>query len=643
MGLINYKTNLKSLKFGKDRPGGGSSNQPYETVSIPEDRSGGNAIGNILDNGGLVLSRSARDVSRMTKYFTDTKSLSGVNFILNQNLLARQSADITAGTKNYKPLTFPGGLYTPLNTLMQVGEVGFGAHYKKQGVATNGGLLGSAIGFIDSALNLNVVDGLVQQHEYVKVTKDPNNSRLRNLYLTKGYVKSKMDIASTITGNKINSFKTYVNNSISPFGLNTDGLLNSLSKVILSKDLLAGGDVLYEYNGGPSLTKTKIKRYVDTRNGSTDSGKKIYSKYKSSNAENYLPLNLLSIKYLKGTDIVTYDKAGDYHKGLSNVRISKGMDTKTNPGDSNLQSINFGNKSNDFMNIKDIADNENNKVNGFPKVVDFRHLVDKRFPSWGGVKLYDSNDKSYSRIGMNDPTHRIKQIPNKDSDEWFQQVNDFSRSKYVVDEITILGKNKDKSKDDLIKFRIGILDRNGGDPEYIQFRAYIDSFDDNYQAEFTDQAFMGRGEKFYKYNGFNRDIGLSFTVAALSKPELIPMYKKLNYLASLMAPNYGDNGYMSGNMINLTIGGYLYEVPGFLQGLTIAPHEESPWEIGLGYNVPGKGYDNEVKELPLVIKVTGFRFKPVHDFTPKIQKDYEKGTTRFISLSAGSNNNNYDN
>ena len=29
MGLINLQTNLKSLKFGNDRPGGGSSGQPF--------------------------------------------------------------------------------------------------------------------------------------------------------------------------------------------------------------------------------------------------------------------------------------------------------------------------------------------------------------------------------------------------------------------------------------------------------------------------------------------------------------------------------------------------------------------------------------------------------------------------------------
>jgi len=34
MSLVDLKTDLKSLKFGNDRPGGGDSKQPYYTVNI---------------------------------------------------------------------------------------------------------------------------------------------------------------------------------------------------------------------------------------------------------------------------------------------------------------------------------------------------------------------------------------------------------------------------------------------------------------------------------------------------------------------------------------------------------------------------------------------------------------------------------
>ena len=62
---------------------------------------------------------------------------------------------------------------------------------------------------------------------------------------------------------------------------------------------------------------------------------------------------------------------------------------------------------------------------------------------------------------------------------------------------------------------------------------------------------MGRGEKFYKYQSFKRDISLSFTIVAQSEQELYGMYKKLNYLASSLAPKYTTAGFMYLNKLDL--------------------------------------------------------------------------------------------
>ncbi len=45
---------------------------------------------------------------------------------------------------------------------------------------------------------------------------------------------------------------------------------------------------------------------------------------------------------------------------------------------------------------------------------------------------------------------------------------------------------------------------------------------------------------------------------------------------------------------------------------------ESPWEIGITDKAEG-GTDGTVKELPHIIKVTGFQFTPIHNFIPKKQ------------------------
>ena len=119
------------------------------------------------------------------------------------------------------------------------------------------------------------------------------------------------------------------------------------------------------------------------------------------------------------------------------------------------------------------------------------------------------------------------------------------------------------------------------------------------------------------------------------------MYKKLNYLASTLAPDYTAAGFMRGNIVRLTLGGYLYEQPGFISGMTFDAPEESSWEIAIDQN---GNPDSSVKELPFMIKVSGITFTPIHNFLPqKIRVDSANGMTpdgvmideRYIALDNG--------
>ena len=96
------------------------------------------------------------------------------------------------------------------------------------------------------------------------------------------------------------------------------------------------------------------------------------------------------------------------------------------------------------------------------------------------------------------------------------------------------------------------------------------------------------------------------------------MYKKLSYLASICAPDYSKTGYMRGNIVKLTIGGYFFEQPGIITGFSYEMNEDNAtWEIGIDDD---GGYDSSVKELPHLIKVKGFNFIPIHTFTPQLGK-----------------------
>lgn len=174
-----------------------------------------------------------------------------------------------------------------------------------------------------------------------------------------------------------------------------------------------------------------------------------------------------------------------------------------------------------------------------------------------------------------------------------------------------LGKRQSKSllsdKDDLIDFSFRIIDpsKPSSPVVLLDFRAYIDQFSDSYSNEWKAQTYMGRAEKQYKYNSFDRSISLGFTVAAENKDHLDEMYRQLNVLASTIAPKYTSQGYMAGVLHQLRVGNYIWDQWGILQGLTYEITDESPWEI------------DKPEQLPYYIKVTGVKFTPIHVFRPQ--------------------------
>jgi hypothetical protein len=175
----------------------------------------------------------------------------------------------------------------------------------------------------------------------------------------------------------------------------------------------------------------------------------------------------------------------------------------------------------------------------------------------------------------------------------------------------------------MIDFRIGIYDNDtiGPGNKYIKlnwmhFRVLLDDFSDSYDADWKAINYMGRAENFYRYNSFKRDISISFTVAAQSKQELLPIYKKLNYLASSLAPSYSANGFIRGNLSQITLGNWLFEQPGFISSVDLSIPDDSPWEINLPLD--GK-IDDQVKQVPHMVNVK-IKFTPIHKFRPEINK-----------------------
>ena len=508
MGLLDLRTNLKSLRYGKDRVGGGSSNQPYIQRDLPDSLSEVGKKGGpdfLLRGGTLVPGRVANDVSRLTQMFFDFKSPNGVLFAAKQNVLALSSTDFKAGA----PLDIAVGgsavgdflrnninlpldnVYNPLSTIAQVAGGPIGLHLHKQG--------------------LNPITGPTKYSDYINSLDEFDGQNSRVVGLSRG-------------------------------------------------KLTSDSRILFNYIGGPGATlgvgKTHIKRTSFT----------------------------------------------DYK------------------GDAPLL---------DYTGIQVVADSKSLLGKGNSSIIDFRQTT-----QGSKVKSLDySNQNIETRVNLGNPG---KKADRSDYSKGLGQALD----KLNAMELYQNGVGNaigDSIDNDLVKFRIGVIDNDNPKLKtYMHFRAFLDSMSDTYTPTWDTTQYIGRGEKFYRYNGFDRTISLGWTVVAQSKQELIPMYKKLNYLASSLAPDYSDSGYMRGNLVTLTLGGWFYEQPGIITGMTLDVPQEATWEIGIptstGTDLAADGSpvktDPSVKELPHMVKVTGFQFTPIHEFAPRLQKNTYNGVQK---------------
>ena len=191
---------------------------------------------------------------------------------------------------------------------------------------------------------------------------------------------------------------------------------------------------------------------------------------------------------------------------------------------------------------------------------------------------------------------------------------------------------------DLIKFSIEVIDNDNPNMTYrVHLRALLDSITDNISSNIESKKYMGRGEDFYNYTGFKRDISFSFTVMAQSKQEMKPIWQKLNYLTSTLYPDYSiENNFLRGNIHRITIGDYLYRMPGFLKSLNFTIDKDYSWEIKM--DEPESGSDQDMMELPQLIKVS-CTFVPIFDELPRTITRNNSNISALISKNRGNTEN----
>jgi len=758
MGLINLYTDLKSLKFGKDRIGGGSSNQPYIKTPIPEKIGEFGYLNQdfILRGGSRALTDSAFDVVRLGKYFTDLRNPSGLLFTVKQNLLSRMAVRTQSSTGILNE-----GIYTPLSTLIQAGGSAFGLHVNKQGLNPFGGTGG--ITKYEDAVKLTNTD-ITEASTITSTTTVPNGNggqsiasttsspslrnRLVGLWNDKviisntdvnvlsykggpgsflGIGSTNIKFADQRTGlnnpnygkdNKYQAGSRYNNiNYNNTLGLSVSSSFSSSLESPTQTGINEFGQVIRDPNSQVEKSNIVIN-YNNALGLSVSSSLSGSLKSPDQTGINELgqvirtPDDYIYDGYLKSDEIKddisfssTFEGASKLYPGLVDnlLVLSSAVSSKTGIGSNWFYAIGGGglivvnpgiggqlsgytNKSsnqtgpigtitgqntgdNATYTKDDLLNDEYTSTYRFTqKVKDFRKILrsrisDDEISEYGGSNPYNilSSAPDYEtknierRVNLGDPGYRngknLKSYANGSNPGKIVGYSGGNASSTSYDKVNALpiylnDTPDEKNGNDLVKFRIGVIDNDQPNKKtYIHFRAFLNQISDAYNAEWNGTKYVGRGENLYTYGGFDRKVSLSWTVAAQSKAELIPMYKKLNYLASICAPDYSANGYMRGNIVTLTIGGYFYEQPGVITGFSYEMNDDnSTWEIGI--NDEGTS-DHTVKELPHSIKVNGFNFIPIHTFVPRKQvNNYNPegnvltdnnvyGKERYIALDQG--------
>ena len=566
--------------------------------------------------GGIIMAanRTLWDVIRIGKFLTTPK---GVAWSILQRQLQKTNPRITEPTKkigapNQRKWSFGG------TTLSQIAVSAFGGHVKREGNLSS--ILKESNGYEDWIKTISEGPGAEIEVNTKKLKKQDN----RLLYLF---------------GNEIiNNTKTLetkrkegkVKKKQSKFGK----FVKKVGNALTGKGKY--DTKLYDYAGGPGSTygigRTTIRKYP-VANG-TSFGHTLYDdKPWTRSTHGYIPYGHYTISrngglshyeteiYLASSMFITSNAP------LINQSFGDVDDDLTEPYDaSHFNPLTYYDERS-RVHPKTTKPNGGYSPITVSDIVDFRRIKkdageDIMYTNYD-TKVYGGNRTYHqeNRLNKGNPGKLINRGAG---------VNIFGATTDGYDKFDLETIDKINSLDifkaqgnflqtevrDLIRFQIEAVNTDSPNTSNVMvFRALLDSLKDNYGGKWNTINYNGRGEDFFIYDKFTRTVSFSFKIAAQSRHEMMPLYRKLNYLVSNTAPDYGGGTRMRGPYMKLTIGNWLDRVPGFFKSINISWNKNYPWEISISHREGGMDRDG-MGIMPHVLDVN-CTYQPIHNFLPQ--------------------------
>jgi hypothetical protein len=588
MSLLNLTTNLKSLKYGKDRPGGGDSGQPYiqSDINIGNQTVEANDDGRIRGGAKGAENASTTDLLRIKRFINSKPK--GNLFITNQvglqfsnpkletrkislgngtGILGFVNTAVNAISSNFGPTR----IYNlGINTLAQVPVNAFGIHFNRHGltpvqddntkyfaVVTNNNKSNQ-----DVAKPSNRLASLNKKFQLG--VKSSNFNNIPEITRTQQLLRTLNPIARTIGGLIGGRVGRAINN------------VSRLSTLFFNNNDL----VIDNYLGGPGSTygvgKTLIRRYDITENG-----QRINSAFEKSKEK----ARLASINY---SSVLSQN----------GPTLSIEEDGKTvilSVGGENRNAIYANSVSPAFKSYRAIQDAVKAIQNPKPSIIPFS--TSPYFEETGFGPFQNKEFKSEPNSGLiRNPLLSFKYYGDVTSSPDGSQLtygnsNIFSR----VDS-------------DILTNVFTIINPFDGGEDPIYLSSYIKGFKEDFNATWGEINYAGRAESFYVYNKFKRNTSFNLQIPCFNRKELFEKHRALGQLASTTAGSYNSDGFLNGVLIKLNIGNYIVGEYSILNSINYNIPDEASWDV------------TPEGRLAMLIEAS-FNFTIIHKELPQYKKD----------------------
>jgi hypothetical protein len=528
-------TKFKSLKFGSDKPGGGTSPEPIIQKPIKDN--------NLVGVEKTVADTAAENRDRISRLIKSTPR--GINFINKQSGLQLSNTRLELPKGNI----FGVGI----NTSTRLTPLTF--YNKETLLAQEGGNIG------DHFDRFGLTPFMEDSYKYINIATSNNTDKnnrlvgLQNKLETKYY---KLTPGASVTQSSVNILKSKVK-----------GILGGISTFT---NTLAG--ISNIFGGSP---------FLNSLNNKISGISRLVSPFLSPTIDQYI--GGPGSKFGIGT---TNIRRFDYTNDLDKFRAVKELsDIRARNGRVAYTSSSLYGASSEFNSSPFIDKGVINEPPKSPIKSQFQRLQEQiRKPTIS----YDGANVSVGKDNTN-YSYKTKSLPQNSNLPLNPQNFGLDKNNelfnYITNDSNRLDGMYDRNDGENMSVVFQLINPfTAQNLHRIIFPAYINGFKVNSNATWNDVSYIGRSESLYVYSKFKRTVSFNLQIPCFNIIELRERHRALGALESSLAGQYNDNK-LGGILTRLYLGNYLKGETGIITDISYDIPNDSSWDIDeqLAHNI----------------------------------------------------------